>query len=223
MTKEVTPRPIMATAALLLALLLSAAGCKSVYYSTMEKLGKHKRDLLVDRVEDARDSQEKAKEKFKDALEQFRSVVNFQGGELEAKYNKLNGEYESAKGRADDVSKRIAAVRDVAKALFDEWTKELDQYQNADLRRSSERELRETRSRYNQLVGAMERAESKMQPVLSAFHDQVLFLKHNLNARAIASLQDEAKGLQTDIDALIADMERSINEANDFIKDMGKD
>jgi hypothetical protein len=45
-------------------------------------------------------------------------------------------------------------------------------------------------------------------------------LKHNLNARAIASLQANADQLQGDITALVRDMESSIAEANSFIQQM---
>ena len=67
----------------------------------------------------------------------------------------------------------------------------------------------------------MQRAESKMAPVLAAFSDQVLYLKHNLNARAIASLDDTVIELEGEIAGLIADMEASIAEANTFIDAMG--
>ena len=42
--------------------LFIVGGCSSTYYGAMEKVGIHKRDILVDRVEDARDSQEDAQE-----------------------------------------------------------------------------------------------------------------------------------------------------------------
>ena len=68
----------------------------------------------------------------------------------------------------------------------------------------------------------MRTAESKMKPVLRAFNDQVLYLKHNLNAAAIASLQGTAVQIDKDVSALIADMEKSINEANAFVANMEK-
>ncbi len=196
---------------------LSAAGCQKVYYDTMEAFGKHKRDLLVDRVEDARDSQQAAKEQFTSALEKFSSVVNFKGGELEAKYKQLNAELENSQAKAKTVRKRIGDVEDVAKALFKEWESELDQYSSEKLRQSSEQKLKQTQERYAQLISAMKRAESKMGPVLTVFSDQVLFLKHNLNAQAIASLQDELVSVEADITSLIKEMEASIAEADAFI------
>ena len=69
--------------------LLSA--CSSPYYNVMERLGIPKRDILVDRVEAARDSQQQAAEQFKDALEKFIAVIGFKGGALQEKYDQLEG------------------------------------------------------------------------------------------------------------------------------------
>jgi hypothetical protein len=66
----------------------------------------------------------------------------------------------------------------------------------------------------------MKSAESKIEPILVVFKDQVMFLKHNLNAQAIASLETELGSIKTDVSNLIAAMEKSINEANVFIKTM---
>lgn len=194
--------------------------CTTAYYRTMEAFGVHKRDILVERVEEARDSQEEAGEQFRTALERFRDVVDFEGGELEARYEQLNAEYERSEIKAQEVSERIASVEKVANDLFNEWEGELDQYSDDQLRRSSERTLRQTRSKYSDLIAAMRRAESKMPPVLSRLKDQVLFLKHNLNARAIASLEGTAADLQGDVEALLQELEKSIAEANAFIQDL---
>jgi hypothetical protein len=66
----------------------------------------------------------------------------------------------------------------------------------------------------------MHAAESKMTPVVNAFRDQVLFLKHNLNSRAIASLRSELATIEGDISALIVDMENSITESNRFLSEL---
>jgi hypothetical protein len=203
--------------------LVFLAGCQGVYYNTMEKFGYHKREMLVDRVEDARDAQQEAKEQFQSALEQFGAVVNFQGGELEATYKKLKAEYERSESKAKAVVKRIDDVEKVGDALFKEWAAELEQYTNENLRALSEEKLRATRLRYARLVGAMRGAQMKIEPVLSAFRDQVLFLKHNLNAQAVASLQNELVSVKTDVAALIREMEKSISEADAFIKAMDQE
>lgn len=201
-------------------LILTLVGCATAYYETMEKFGVHKRDILVDNIEDARDSQEAAKEQFASALEEFIAVLNYDGGELEARYSSLNRELQRSEARAEDVRDRIADVERVANALFREWEEELDQYSSADLRRSSQQQLIETQRRYDSLIQAMHRAESRLEPALVPFRDQVLFLKHNLNAQAVASLQDELIVIEADVGALIQEMEAAIAEADSFIRDM---
>jgi len=195
-------------------------GCQGAYYNMWEKLGYHKRDILVERVGKARDGQEAAKQQFQTTLDKFKSVTGFNGGDLEAKYNELSAQYDVCEKRATAVTSQIESVDSVAQALFKEWGDELAQYQNPDLKAKSAAELDATKARYNQLLASMRAAESKMKPVLAAFHDQVLFLKHNLNAQAIASLEGTKVSLQGDVDKLIADMQKAIEESNKFIKDM---
>ncbi|MEC4749281.1 DUF2959 domain-containing protein [Methylomicrobium sp. Wu6] len=203
-------------------LIFSLSACSSLYYSGLEKIGIPKREVMVHRVEKARDTQEETKEQFKSALEQFTAVTNFKGGDLEATYNKLNSEYEASVKKADEVRYRISEIEDVSEALFSEWENEITQYSSASLKRSSQNKLNETKIQYQQLIKAMKSAESKIEPILAVFKDQVMFMKHNLNAQAIASLKTELGSIKTDVSNLIAAMEKSINEANAFIKTMEK-
>jgi len=198
--------------------LLFAFGCSKTYYSAMEKMGYEKREILSDRVENARESQEEAKEQFASALDRYKSVVSFDGGELEEKYEVLKDEYETSESRAEEVRDRIESVEDVANALFDEWADEISQIANADLRRSSKSTMNKTKTKYAKLLRTMKKASAKMDPILTAFKDQVLYLKHNLNAQAIAALENELTAIQGDVDLLIKDMEASIAEADAFIK-----
>lgn len=196
--------------------------CSGTYYKAMESMGWEKRDLLVDRVEEARDAQEEASEQFTSALDQFRATVNFDGGDLETIYNRLNSEYEDSVAEAENVSERIDSVESVSEALFEEWQEELAEYSNADMRRDSESMLRDTKTRFKQMMAAMRRAEKSMDPVLEAFQDQVLYLKHNLNARAIGALSKELGGIERDTARLIADMQKAIAEADLFIRSMDR-
>ena len=202
---------------LLIVCVLGVVGCQSMYYGAMEKIGYHKRDIMSARVEKARDSQQDAKEQFKTALERFEELVAFDGGELQERYQVLNAELEECEADAQAVKDRIAGVENVGDALFDEWEDELDQFSNARLRQSSERKLNATRREYERLVDTMRRAESRIEPVLGAFRDQVLYLKHNLNARAVSALQDETFRIEGDVARLVAEMEQSIAEADRFI------
>jgi GH15 family glucan-1,4-alpha-glucosidase len=201
---------------------LGAGGCSSATIALKEKFGVAKREQLVARVQDTKEAQQDAKKEFQSALDQFLAVTGGTGTDLEAKYKKLNGEYEDAKDAADTVRKRIESVEAVSAALFREWQAELGQYENQSTRANSERLLNDTKRKYEQLHDAMKSAERKMDPVLSAFRDQTLFLKHNLNAQAIASLQDDVTQIQGDVARLIQDMQRSIDEATAFIDQMAK-
>jgi len=207
----------MRTAALALAASLLFTGCSSVYYGAMEKIGVPKRQILVDRVESARGAQQEAKQQFASALEQFLAVTKVPATELQATYERLNAGFKQSEDRAKEVRDRIDAIDDVAQALFREWEGELAQYTNQSLRNQSERQLGATRQRYAALMRVMDQAAGRMAPVLDAFRDQVLFLKHNLNAQAIAALGETNRALQGDISRLIADMERSIKEADSFL------
>ncbi|MFZ7112422.1 MAG: DUF2959 domain-containing protein [Desulfatiglandales bacterium] len=219
MKKETTLRhaQVIVIAVLLVSLI---GGCSKAYYGAMEKVGIHKRDILIDRVEDARDAQSEAQEQFMSALEQFGAVVRIEDTDLKKAYDKLNAEYQDSERAAAKVSDRIKKVESVADALFDEWEKELELYKSSDLRRSSQQKLQGTKTRYNEMLSSMHRAEKSMEPVLLSFRDNVLFLKHNLNAQAIGSLKAEFSTLKGEIDALIKKMNMAIESSNSFISDI---
>ena len=204
----------------LLTAVISLTACETVVYDALEKVGYHKRDILIDRIDAAQASQTEGQEQFKSALEQFKSVINFDGGDLEVTYDLLNDEYEASVDAADEIHDRINSVENVADAMFDEWQEELEQYSNASLRRDSERQLKDTRRRYSKVLGAMRRAENAIDPVLASLKDNTLYLKHNLNARAIASLKNELGTVDNDVNALLTAMQQAINESNAFIDEL---
>jgi len=215
-------RPVLVLC-LLAAVAASTSGCERWYYGTMKKFGMEKRDILVKRVADARKSQEEARDEFKTALERFKSVIDVKGSKLEDTYEKLNKELNRSEDRAKEVKDRVDSVRNVSDDLFKEWQKELSQYSDRTLRTESDRELRETRQRCDTLIRAMERAQKKIEPVLTPLRDRVLFLKHNLNAQAIGALDAELGKVQTDVDSLVKDLDTAIAEAESFIKTMDVD
>lgn len=205
---------------LAMGLALLTAGCESTYYSVWEKLGVEKRDIMTKRVEKARDSQQEAQEQFRSALEQFKATVSFDGGELESAYRKLNSEFEDSEEAAETVRERISDIESVADALFAEWEDEIDLYTNANLKRDSQAKLNDTRRQYAQLLKTMRRAEARLDPALDAMRDQVLYLKHNLNARAIQSIRGEVVSINREVDKLISAMEAAIKEADRFISQL---
>jgi ElaB/YqjD/DUF883 family membrane-anchored ribosome-binding protein len=205
----------------LLALVLAAGilgGCQTAYYATMEKFGYEKRDLLKKAVASARDEQKEAQVEFKDALTRLQEMYGRQNTDLEKTYGKLKADYDSCVSQAGDVRKRIGNMDQVANDLFAEWEKELGQFSNPALASDSRRKLSDTRARYGQLASSLRSAEATMEPVLKSLGEQVLYLKHNLNAAAISSLSGEATSIQNQIDTLIRQMNTSIAEADAFIK-----
>jgi hypothetical protein len=199
---------------------LFLAGCSSAYYGAMEKMGVAKREILADRVEKTREAQTEAKQQFADALQRFLAVTKTDGGDLQKKYDDINREFQRSETRAKAVRDRIAAVEDVAEALFREWKIELIQYSSETLRADSQRQFDATRRRYDSLLELMRRAADRMDPVIATFRDQVLYLKHNLNARSLIQLDATNRTLEADIARLIADMETSIRDAEAFIKEL---
>jgi hypothetical protein len=196
---------------------LFVSGCSAAYYSTMEKFGKEKRHILIDNVEDVQVSQTKAQEEFKDALTRIKELYAFDGGQLETFYKKLKDSYEDCDSRANQIEKRINDVEEVAKDLFIEWETEISQINDAKLRNSSKASLRDARVKYQKLEKVMNRSTKGMYPVLAKLKDYVLYLKHNLNAKAVGSLGGEVVSIENDVAGLIKDMNVSIKEAESFI------
>jgi hypothetical protein len=200
---------------------MALVGCSSASYAVQEKLlGRQKRDILVARVEDAREEQLEAKEQFLSTFEQFKQLTGFDGGELEKRYQRLADEYDECEDSAESVRERVASIEKVASDLFSEWERENQEISNAGDRRASADLLDDTKDRYKQLITAMKKASKGMDPVLRAFKDKVLLLKHNLNAQAIASLSNQVVSIQGDVDRLVETMQKSIAEADAFIGSM---
>jgi chromosome segregation ATPase len=193
------------------------AGCSSVYYKTMEKLGKEKRDILVQRVKDTKKDQEETKQQLQTTMQKFQELTGFQGGDLEKSYKKLNDEYERAAGQANKLHERIKSIDQVSSDLFSEWQTEINEMKNAQLKSRSTNMLRDAKERQAAYMKAMRKTEDQMTPVLAAFHDQVLFLKHNLNARAIGSLKGTSAKINTDVAALVKSIDSSMQEADKLI------
>lgn len=203
--------------------LLFVTGCTSVYNATMEHVfGYEKRELFKKSVTALQSQQKDAQKEFKDALTQLKELYGFNGGELETVYGKVKSSYESCEDEAKAVHSRIENMEDLANSMFGEWAKEIQQYTNPKLAAASREQLRMTKDRYARLSQTVRAAESAMRPVLSQLKDNVLFLKHNLNASAIGSLQGESASIQKQIEELLTRMNASIAESDSFIKTLQK-
>jgi len=211
-------RQACTTAVVTLALLMT--GCTSTYYKTMHAFGKEKRDILVTRVKDSKKDQLQAREQIKTTMQSFQELTGFQGGSLEKNYQKLNGEYEKAAASADKLHSRIESIDQVSSDLFKEWQNEINGMENKKLKQQSTGMLRQARLNEAGYIKSMRQTESRMTPVINAFHDQVLFLKHNLNARAIGSLKDTSGKISTDVDVLLVSLDGSMAQADSLINSL---
>ncbi len=209
---------IWGAAVMLVLSVFMLSACSTVYYSTMEKFGKYKRDLLRDNVTELREDQIEATEEFKDALTRLQELTNYDGGKLQEVYEQLKDDYEDCSDRAEAIRDRIRKIDTIANDLFEEWENEISTMSNPEFRRKSRQKLIASKNRYRKFYRAMKRSEEKMEPVLTALHDHVLYLKHNLNARTIAGLKGEVGKVGLDVKSLIRDMRASIAEADAFIK-----
>jgi len=200
----------------------SLTGCKTAYYKTMSTLGKEKRDILVSRVKDAKKDQQQTREQIKTTMESFQELTGFKGGSLEKSYKRLNSDYEKANDQAQKLHDRIQSIDQVSQDLFKEWQGEINEMDNRKLKTQSATMLRDARIRQAAYLKAMRKTEDQMTPVLHAFRDQVLFLKHNLNARAIGALKNTSASIQDDVTVLLASIDSSMQEADNLIASLNK-
>ncbi|MGI9236086.1 MAG: DUF2959 family protein [Woeseiaceae bacterium] len=206
--------------AAILFLFSGLAGCASVQYSALEKVGVHKRDILVDRVEDARDAQADTRENLVSAYEELSSLIGYEGGELQDKYEQLSDAVDDAGDATEELDDRLVAIDRVSKDLFDEWESELDLYTNQRLRADQADKLALARRQFGQMRSRMQKARDRVDPVMAVLTDNVLFLKHSLNAQALTALRGQAATLENQVDVLIRDMQLAIDEADAFIDRM---
>ena len=208
---------------LLILILANLAACgtaQKIQYSAMEKVGIHKRDILIDRIEKTSNLQEETKQEFKSAYEQLTELVGVTDQKFESHYKALARSVEEGEQSAEKLKSRIASVDQVAKALFSEWKAELEEYQSQNLRRVSEQNLNTTKQKYARILHQMNAAYAMIQPVLNVLQDNTLYLKHNLNARAVRGISNEVLSVEEKVKVLIEQMENSIAESKQFVQSM---
>lgn len=187
-------------------------------YSAYETIGLEKRDLFKREIKNVKEDQEDTGEAFKDALTRLKEVYAFNGGDLENHYENLKDSLDDAKEQASELKARIGKVDQVANDLFVEWNEEINEIKSSDLRSKSSGQLSKTKKKYSELESQLRKSEKKIDPVLSKLNDQVLFLKHNLNAKAIGGLKTEQGKIQADIESLIKEVNESTRKADAVIE-----
>lgn len=188
-------------------------------YSALEMFGLQKRDLLKKEVKNARDEQKEANEQYKDALDKLKKLYKIENGKFDSAYEKLSDSYEDAKKQSAEVSSSIQKVETIAGDLFLEWEGEIKEISTPELKVRSVQSLNQTKKKYSEMIQVLKAAEKQIPPVLEKLHDHVLYIKHKLNAVAIGALQGESGRIQMQIEKLMADMDRAVKAADQFIKE----
>ena len=200
--------------------LTALPACQTLQYEAWEMLGREKRDLLKSELGGLVDDQEEAQESFQTALQRVKGLTGFDGGSLEAEYNRLKDAYEDAESDANSIDGRIDEIHQISADMFQEWEREIGEMQTASLAQKSRERLRQTRRRYDELSRTMTASRDQMRAVLPVLRDHVLYLKHNLNAAAVGALGDEMGAIERDISTLQKSLETSIAEAQAFIAEL---
>ncbi|HEY1948185.1 MAG TPA: DUF2959 family protein [Bryobacteraceae bacterium] len=201
---------------------LFISGCNSIYYAAMEKLGREKRDILVKRILTVKKDQQQTGKQLKSTLEVFKEVTGFEGGDLEKTYNRLHDSLDHCQDRAKELHNHVNSVDDVAKRMFSEWKGEINDMRNVTLKRQSQTLLTNAQRQHSGYMRQMRATEAKITPVLQGFNDQVVFLKHNLNARAISSLKKTSADLDLQANDLVREINDSSKEADQYINTLAQ-
>lgn len=198
-------------------LLVPLTSCTSVYYAAMHKIGKDKRDILVNRIAEAKTDEESTGRQLKTTLEAFQQLTGEEDSKLQHAYDRLNTEFEKAQGRANALDAKIDSIQQVGSDLFVEWRKEIAQIQDPALKSRSRVLLQTAQVKQADYLRGMRKTTARIKPVLQSFQDQVLFLKHNLNARAVGSLKQTSSQMNSQVADLIMSIEGSKTEADQLI------
>lgn len=193
------------------------SSCSTIYYNFWETLGREKRDLLKSEMLSADSSHTEVKEELEDSLHRIRSEYDFKEGSLEKTYDSLSADYEDISSRSNELSDNIDKSEDIANDLFSEWRKEALSLNKRKYRKDSLTKLKKTKISFNDTLSSMRHVEKNMRKILKQYKDQVTYIKHNLNAKVIGSLQLEMKSISSEMEKLIVQIDRSKSKAKKFI------
>lgn len=211
--KEALPR-----AALALAVFFIAA-CSSTRTSFLLFGGsKDAEEALIDSVRCARAEQAQSQEDFSAAFRLFQRLTAPQAVELEELDAELEDSIDECDEAAERLRERILEIRTDSSTLFTEWKAELEHFSGEALRKKSESMLVDTEERSQRVIAALEEIQGKMEPVLLKFHDYELFFNHNLNPRAIATLEDTYDDFDQELESLNEEIASAMNEMNAFLE-----
>ena len=208
-------RSVRATALALFAFFVG--GCRSLGGSLLVGGPHAPQEDLVARARGAEREAQEARVDFAAAFLLYQRLTAPQAVELEQLSGEFEDSVETCEDRARDLSERIDSIRHETEALVKSWTEELARFSSDAVRKKSEAQMRDSEAYAQRLTAALERLQGRMKPVLLKLQDYALFFDHNLNPRAIATIQDTYKDFDNEFKALESELGKTQGEITAFL------
>jgi len=197
---------------------LLAGGCKAFGGSFLLFGGSHTpQEDLVSKARAAERESVETREDFAAAFLSYQRLTAPQALELEKLCDEFEDAVDACENRSEDLDDRIETIRREKEELVKDWTEELEHFTSDAVRKKSAVQMQETDARAQRLLDALEKLQGRMKPVLLKLQDYRLFFDHNLNARAIATLQDTYKEFDAECKALESEIGKAQGEIAAFL------
>ena len=191
-------------------------GCQTVREGA-ESSAQPKRNPLIGEVRNVRVAQQQTKDQFLMTLASFGALIDQTGGEVRNGYEAFSDELQKSESMAAALRERIGHLEEKGRLYFEPRESSLYGFTDRGSDQTGDAKSNATHQRYQDLLRAMKQAEQDIDPVLTVFRDQLVFAKYNLNAEAIARLQDELAAVEADTATLVGKLDSAIAEADTFI------
>ena len=131
-------------------------------------------------------------------------------------YKNLMKEMDNCDKRVEGVRKRTAEMNGAASMYFEERGKSVESIGSEDLRARGQARLEESKAEYAHILELGQAAGGDYQGFMAKLRDQVLFLGHDLNPDALASLDDDVKKQNKAATELYAKIDGTITAFNTY-------
>jgi septal ring factor EnvC (AmiA/AmiB activator) len=195
----------------MLALLITTPGVVQAQSS-----GHKQTDKLISKSQSTIASIRSTKMQTEETLAGYNGIIEGKVPDNRKAYKKLSNDIRKCENQATKVRQNITSMEEVADVYFADWKNSLAAISDPDLRAMSEKRLNETRTNYEGILKAAEKAGAEFKPFLTSLNDQVTFLGHDLNPSAIADLKDEAADLNAQSKMVFEAVDGTVETASKY-------
>lgn len=151
---------------------------------------------LVGRIEELYVDAELSKRKLRTAVDALDAIAGGEfRGDPSAAYATLVKAIEDSEAQAQKLRESYEPLTEQALPFFREWTDNLKNFTNPDLRLRSQTRLANTRQRYEAIVAAVEPALVDYDSMNKGLRDYSLFLGHDLNPASLGEIRNGVDAL----------------------------